>query len=167
MEFKMKKIEIKKINMSMSLNIEGHLQMMENEENGYIFELHNEYCFILAYLQPKSKKQSFEESVNEQLEVLKNVDFTNIKMKTLQKIGDMSQAVIKQYKKIIGSEQEIKIVKITKGKIEQIQFFVNLDTYLLVIGLNILNKSLELDNDYLKTMMEKILYGINSLKVKE
>lgn len=156
-------INIKKNNMTMNLQFEGNLKMLENDKNEMLFQFNNSDVFINAFLQPNAENIPFDSAVDELLKVLKSADYTTSKYDVLKtKLGNLSD-VKTEYKKIKTNFKNSAVLLLEKNDVKQLQFLVEIKSGILIIGLIMLKEELNLQNTATRDAAKKIVKSINTI----
>lgn len=160
----MKKLIIKDLNMSMDLDFDGNLQDLTGTNKGMLFQLSNNDVFINAYLQIKPETETTETLIKKQLEFLKKQNFSTSKINFFKnEVGDLKKAktsVIKPFKTQFESSY---VVIIENKQVEQMQFYVEVKQYVLIIGLIVKGKSFSSKDKVVLESVDNVIKGIKSL----
>jgi 2-keto-3-deoxy-L-rhamnonate aldolase RhmA len=150
--------------MNMQMPIKGDLTIMENHENGLLFEIANNEAFINAYAEEKSQYGNLDEIIENQIAMLKNADFSLSSNKNLKEnLKNMENTIVSSIKTVNSKFKDAKILIFKKDDFEQLQLFVDLETHFLIFGLVFKGGKVSQSSVNAKKYLKDILQGVNSL----
>lgn len=160
------KVELKKPKLAMEIDLNGRGKVYSIPVNGVVFEFINDEVYLNGYITLKEENESFDRAIKEQLSVIKMMDVSKIKDDNLKKqLKHLNKTKISSIKVIKNAKFATKIVQLVLGEVEQVQFYVNLGNYLLIIGLKLQKEDEESKTILIKKNIQVVIDAINSIKI--
>lgn len=153
-------------NISMDFFFDGELKIFGKNVNSVLFEFHNRDVLINAYLQASLPFESFEEMIEKQIRTIKHSDYSNAKNEILkEELGNMENIKISDLKKIKTKFKNSGILLIEKNDLKQLQFYIELDDKILILGMLMLREKLDFESLSTQTAIKQIIKSVNSIKI--
>lgn len=161
----MKHIIIEKLNIQMDLDFNGNFINLVNADNGMLFSLNNSDVSINAYLEKKPTEMDMHQFIAYQIKTLKKMNFQSSKIDFFRKeLKNFADVKIGQVLNSKTKFEDTAILLLKKDNVKQLQFFVNFNAYVLIIGLNLLNVQFSTEQELMSCpAVKKMIESVNSI----
>ncbi|MDD4211508.1 MAG: hypothetical protein PHC46_03890 [Clostridia bacterium] len=161
----MKHITIEKLNIKMDLDFDGNLINLTNEQNGMLFSLNNNDILLNVYLEKKPADISLQKFIDNELKTLRKINFENLKIDFFkEKLKNFDNIKTSQIGKVKTQFKDTTVIMLEKDGAKQLQFYVNMNQYVLIMGLNVLNNKYITEKKFMShAAIAKLIECINSI----